>query len=136
MDTNVIVSAMRSPSGRNRQVLRACLEGRLQPILGQALFSEYEDVLGRDALFAGTPLSLVERQDLLDAFFHVTEWVRVYYLWRPNLRDEGDNHVLELAVAGSASVIITNNVSDFQRTELRFSEVRILRPDEIMKELI
>ena len=29
-------------------------------------------------------------------------WVRVYYLWRPNLPDEADNHLVELAVAGNA----------------------------------
>ncbi|MDD5028207.1 MAG: PIN domain-containing protein [Rhodoferax sp.] len=32
----------------------------------------------------------------------------IYYLWRPNLRDEADNHVLELAVAAGAQAIITN----------------------------
>lgn len=84
----------------------------------------------------GTPLSIAERQDLVDGFLHVTEWVRVHCLWRPNPHDKGDNHALELAVAGSASAIVTNNVDDFQRTELRFSEVWILRPNEIMKELI
>ena len=31
------------------------------------------------------------------------------FLWRPNLRGEGDNYVLELAAARGASSIITHN---------------------------
>lgn len=57
------------------------------------------------------------------------------YLWRPNLRDEGDNHVVELAVAGGASTIITNNVADFRDSDLRFPDIRILTPRDLMKEL-
>jgi putative PIN family toxin of toxin-antitoxin system len=136
VDTNVMVSAIRSPDGLNRRILRACLEGKVQPIMGQTLFLEYEDVMSRDSLFAGTPLKRSERGLLLDAFLSACEWVRVYYLWRPNLRDEGDNHVLELAVAGSADAIVTNNVDDFRGPGLKFPAVRILRPAEAMKELL
>lgn len=28
-------------------------------------------------------------------------WTRIYFGWRPNLRDEADNHLVELAVAMS-----------------------------------
>jgi predicted nucleic acid-binding protein len=38
------------------------------------------------------------------------------------LRDEGDNRVLELAVAGGASMIVTNG------------EIRVFRPDTVIKE--
>ena len=62
-------------------------------------------------------------------------WVDVYYLWRPNLRDEEDNHILELAVAGGASMIVTNNVRDFQRADLRFPGIRIITPRDLVKEL-
>jgi len=120
--------------GQNRAILRACLEERLRPVLGQSLFLEYEAVLGRD-LFQKSPLSTVERRQLFDAFLSVCEWVPVYYLWRPNLRDEGDNHIVELAVAGSAAMIVTNNVADFRGAELRFPEIRVLRPPDALKEL-
>lgn len=36
------------------------------------------------------------------------------------MRDEGDNHVAELAVAGGASMIVTNNRADFAGSDLRF----------------
>ena len=121
-----------SASGHNRGVLRSCFEGRVQPIVGTALFHEYEDVLGREELFAGSPLSGGERVGFFEAFLSVCEWTQVYYLWRPNLRDEGDNHLVELAVAGGAGLIVTNNVRDFRGPELRFGSVRVLNPGEFM----
>ena len=135
IDTNVLVAALLRSEGRNRQVIRACLEGRLRPILGEALFLEYEAVLGRTELFRKSPLSEPERQRLLDAFLSVCEWVQIYYSWRPNLRDEADNHILELAVAGGATMIVTNNVTDFRNAELQFPGIRTLTPLEVWKEL-
>lgn len=38
----------------------------------------------------------------------VSQWVKIYYGWRPNLPDEGGNHLFELAVAGSADEIVTS----------------------------
>lgn len=134
VDTNVLAGALLRSEGRNRAVLRACFLGQLHPVIGEALFLEYEDVLGRDALFRRSPLSKAERLRLFEAFLSTCEWVEVYYRWRPNLRDEADNHLIELAVAAQASVIITNNIADFSSAALRFP-VRILSPGEVMKEV-
>ena len=135
INTNVLAGALLRREGQNRDVLRACFQEHLKPLVGQALFLEYEDVLGREQLFRKSPLSASERRQLFEAFLSVCEWVQVYYLWRPNLRDEGDNHILELAVAGGASVIVTNNVADFRGSELRFADIRILSPKILLKEL-
>lgn len=78
----------------------------------------------------------VEEQAVrFEAFLSVCDWIQVYYLWRPNLRDEGDNHLIELAVAGGAAMIVTNNVRDFQRPELRFPSIRVVAPEAFRKEL-
>ena len=135
IDTNVFVGALLSRGGRNRDVLRACFEDRLQPVMGHSLFLEYEEVLGRESLFRKSPLSAPERQELFEDFLNVCEWVQVYYLWRPNLRDEGDNHVLELAVAGAARMIITNNIGDFRGPDLRFPDINVLSPKDAFQEI-
>ncbi|MEO5924901.1 MAG: putative toxin-antitoxin system toxin component, PIN family [Bryobacteraceae bacterium] len=134
VDTNVFVGALIGREGHNRQVLRACLLGRIHPLMGQALFTEYQAVLSRD-LYSKSPLSLGERAELFEAFLHVCTWVQVYYSWRPNLRDEGDNHVLELAIAGRASAVVTNNISDFAQGNLIFPEIQILTPAHFLKEM-
>jgi putative PIN family toxin of toxin-antitoxin system len=136
VDSNVLVASMISRRGENRAALRACLEGRVQPLIGEALFLEYEDVLGRPALFRRSPLSRSERRELFEAFLSVCEWVEVYFGWRPNLPDEGDNHVIELAVAGGAASIVTNNVSDFLRAELKFPQIHIVRPRDFVRSLL
>jgi len=104
-------------------------------MMGQALFLEYEDVLNRRDLFRTSPLSRQERQELFAAFLSVCEWVQIYFSWRPNLPDEADNHIVELAVAGGAAMIVTNNVRDFQGADLRFPDLRIVAPRELVKEL-
>lgn len=134
VDTNVFVAAVRSAKGSNRDILRLCLNYRCEPLMGTSLFLEFEDVMGRESLFRECPISSRERDNLFRAFLSVCRWTHVYYSWRPNLGDEGDNHVLELALAGGAQTIVTNNIKDFKGGELAFPEVRILRPNEFIKE--
>jgi putative PIN family toxin of toxin-antitoxin system len=103
LDTSVLVAALRSEGGASRAVIRVCLRRRCQPLMGEKLFNEFEDVVGRPGLFRTSPLTPPEGKQLVDAFLSVCEWVRVFYLWRPNLPDEQDNHLVELAVAGMAA---------------------------------
>jgi predicted nucleic acid-binding protein len=103
--------------------------------MGSALLAEYEDVLGRNELFSGCRLSFKERNELLDIFLSVCEWTRVYYIWRPNLPDEVDNHLIELAIAGGADLIVTRNLRDVQRGELQFPQLRIISPEDFLKEI-
>lgn len=135
VDTSVFIAAILSPAGENRDVLRTCLLGKARPIMGAALFHEYEDVLGRSELMAKGPLTTTERQILFDAFLSVTDWVKVYFLWRPNLPDEADNHLIELALAGSAETIVTNNMKDLQHGELRFPSLKIQTPRQFLSTL-
>jgi putative PIN family toxin of toxin-antitoxin system len=135
VDTNVITAAMLSPAGSNRDVLRACLKGLAKPLVGEALFQEYADLVHRSALMSKSPLTLEERETLLDAFLSVCEWVRVYYLWRPNLPDEADNHLVELAIAGGADALVTSNTRDVKRSELNFPHLQIQTPAQFLKTL-
>jgi predicted nucleic acid-binding protein len=121
--------------GASRAVLQACLEGRLQPLMGAALFAEYESLTGREAVFQSCRLDASQRDELLNSFLSVCRWTTIYYGWRPNLRDEGDNHLIELAVAGRASAVITKNARDFRSAELHFPGLKILLPEEALKEI-
>ena len=135
MDTNVFIAALLSATGSNRAVLRACLSGKVTPLMGAALFAEYEDLLARDALLKACPISSAGRRALLEALLSVSTWVKIYYLWRPNLPDETDNHLVELALAGHADAIVTNNVRDLRSGELNFPDLRILTPSQFIKTL-
>ena len=128
VDTNILVSAILSPDGAARNVLRQCLTEEARPLISNSLFLEYEDVLSREELFDMAPLSSKERALLLDAFLGVCQWINVAFLWRPNLPDESDNHLIELAVAGNAKWIVTGNTKDIAAGELVFDSFRIITP--------
>lgn len=132
IDTNIFVAALISDAGYNREVLRGCLHREYQPLMSNALFLEYEDVVNRKDILDLCPVSPVEIQDLLDAFCSVSEWVSIYFLWRPNLADEADNHILELAIGGNADKIVTNNTRDFRASELTFPAVEIVTPEQLL----
>lgn len=134
LDTNVFVSSLLNPFGRSASVLELCFRGYYKPIMGTALFLEYEDVVNRENIFDRCLLTVSERQQALNDLLSITRWVRVYYAWRPNLRDEGDNHVMELAIAGGATAIVTQNVRDFRQSELSFPDIAILTPDQLLQE--
>lgn len=60
-------------------------------------------------------------------------WVEIYFSWRPNLFDEGDNHLIELAVAGGTKALVTRNTADFKRAELKFPNLAILTPEQFLE---
>jgi predicted nucleic acid-binding protein len=132
VDTSVFVAALKSADGAARQVLRLCLQGKMSPIMGHKLFLEFSDVLERRGLFGSSPASQEDREALFHGFLSVCRWVNIFFLWRPNLPEEGDNHVLELAVAGGAAMVITHNVSDFAGG-LKFPGVQVLTPGQYLR---
>lgn len=133
LDTNVFVAALLSKDGASREIIRLSLQGEVVPLMGEKLFYEYEDVLGRGDVFRQCILSSTEREQLFNAFLASCKWVPIFFLWRPNLPDEGDNHIVELAVAGSAETIVTQNERDFKRGELKFAGIQILTPGDFLK---
>ncbi|MFZ0788052.1 MAG: putative toxin-antitoxin system toxin component, PIN family [Chromatiaceae bacterium] len=133
VDTNVLVAACLREEGSSRAVIKRCLRRHSVPLIGTALFTEYEDLMSRDALFARSPLRKEERLQLFKGFLAVCRWTDVYFAWRPNLPDEADNHLIELAVAGGAAAIVSRNVRDLMGGELRFPQVRILTPEQCLE---
>lgn len=133
IDTNVFVDAC---LGRVRcqQVIEMCFTDRLTPLMGTALFLEFESVLSRDFVDRKSRLSVQERNELLDVFLSRCLWTPIYFGWRPNLPDEADNHLIELAVAGHAQRIVTSNISDVGQGEMRFEQFAVCTPEQLMQE--
>ena len=133
LDTNIMVAGLLRGGGSARAVLRACLSGQYQPVLGPALMAEYEDVLGRTDLFTDSVLSAKERDEVFDGFLNRCRWVEVFFAWRPNLPDEADNHLIELGVAARADAIITRNLRGISHGELKFPSLRVLTPEHCLE---
>ena len=132
IDTNIFISAILSQKGSAIEILRLALHKIIKPQIGLKLFMEYEDVLLRDKIISNSKLSASEIDELFNALLSVSKWNEIYYLWRPNLKDEGDNHIVELAVASNAKYIITHNKKDFLENELYF-DFKVLTAKEFLE---
>jgi putative PIN family toxin of toxin-antitoxin system len=136
IDTNVFISAILGKNGSYaRLIIEAVFDEVFRPLMGEALFNEYWDVLTRDALFENCPLNREEREELFASFLGCCQWTKIYFNCRPNLKDEKDNHIIELAVAGGARRIVTQNIRDLMSGELNFSELEIMTPETFVKEV-
>jgi putative PIN family toxin of toxin-antitoxin system len=134
LDTDVVVTALRSVSGGSNALMMAVASGRLVSLVTPALFLEYEAVLKRpeQRLAHGLELATIDR--FLAAFAAATEAVEVSFQWRPQLRDANDEMVLETALNGQADALVTHNVKDFTGAAKK-SGLRILRPGDVLKEI-
>ena len=133
VDTSVLISALIGKEGPSREVLKRCLLGNFKPLISNALFLEYEDVSSRKNILELCPLKPIEIRELLNSFYSVCSWVSIYYLWRPNLNDENDNFLIELAIAGNGDLIVTNNIKDLKGAELRFANLEIVTPEIFLR---
>ncbi len=56
--------------------------------------------------------------DFIDEILLKSQTQNIYFLWRPWLKDEKDDMILELAIASQADYIVTFNLKDFRNIEL------------------
>jgi predicted nucleic acid-binding protein len=130
----VIVAAVRSASGASRGLLEAMHAGRLIGVVSVPLLLEYEAVLSRPEHLRARDLSLDEVDAILDGLAGVMEHVVLHYLWRPLLRDGDDDMVLETAINGRATAIVTFTLRDYGRWPESFG-IGVLRPTECLRRL-
>jgi putative PIN family toxin of toxin-antitoxin system len=131
IDTNILVSALRSRRGWSHRILTLVDSGRFVPCLSVPLVLEYEAAAKRLCRKGGLTVATVDT--IIDYLCRVSSHHRIHYLWRPLLRDPGDDMVLELAVAAQADYIVTYNRADFSGAE-RFA-VEVLTPAEFLRRI-
>ena len=115
LDTNVLFAGLYSSLGASYQILRAIEEDKIKTVISTTLLFEYEDVLKRKKLNLGLTSQQIEI--ILDNLCDLSEYQKIYFLWRPYLRDPKDDHVLEVAVASKTQIIVTHNIKDFKGVE-------------------
>ncbi len=132
IDTNVLVSGLRSNKGASFRVLRGIQTGAVKPVVSVALFLEYQDVLPRPGLLPAhmSPAAIIA---FLDAFLLKSEHQDIYFKWRPWLPDPKDECVLDAVVAAGCIPIVTNNLRDFRPAPKL--GIRVMTPWELVTEL-
>ncbi len=131
IDTNVIIVGLRSTKGSAYQLLQLIGKGVFNINISVPLTLEYHDVLLRQ--LPHLQLSKTDVEDLVDYYCDVGQQHEIFYLWRPTLRDPGDEMLLELAVKAQCDFIVTFNKRDFQGVE-KFGLIAVT-PNEFLVEL-
>jgi putative PIN family toxin of toxin-antitoxin system len=132
VDTCVIVAGLRSQLGASNRILTLVAERRLVPLVTTVLFFEYEDVLNRPEQRLATDMEKEDVLGFLAALASAAEPVDVHFMWRPQLADPADELVLEAAVNGRASAIVTHNVRDFLPAARDF-EIEVITPSVMLQ---
>jgi putative PIN family toxin of toxin-antitoxin system len=127
LDTNTLVSGL-GWGGVPGRVVDAALAGRFEIVSSRALLEELRRVLHypKLATVVGDPDEIVDLLALTSVMVEPTETVDV-------VRDPDDNRVVEVAIAGSADVIVTG---DADLLDLRaVGSVRVLTATQFLAEL-
>lgn len=131
IDTNVLVSALRSRRGASYRLLKLIDSPKIEVHISVPLFLEYEDAAKRLVRRGG--LGSTDVDAILDYVAHISKHQQIFFLWRPALKDPKDDMVLELAVAAGCNAIVTYNKKDFVGVE-RFG-IRLLDPRQLLAEI-
>ena len=131
LDTNVLFSGLYSARGASYRILELIEQERVKTIISPALVFEYEEILRRKK--RDLNLSDADIDVVLDNLCLHGEHRKIYFLWRPHLRDPKDDHILELAVAADRSRIVTHNTRDFEGAGL--FGIEVMKPREFLQEI-
>ncbi|CAN5356317.1 putative toxin-antitoxin system toxin component, PIN family [soil metagenome] len=131
LDTNVLVTSLRSSRGASFKLISLLRDGRFEIHLSVPLAVEYEEVLERERESLG--LSHSEVGDFLDYLCRIAHLHEMYFLWRPFLPDPKDEMILDLAVKARCHFIVTYNKSDFRGVE-QFG-IRAVTSKEFLQEM-
>ena len=121
LDTDVVVAAMRSPTGASAELIRMARRQELTVAASVSLMMEYEAVCLRDEHMVAAGLNHGQVMTFLDAIAGFVKPVKVHFLWRPQLRDPADELVLEAAVNADVDALVSFNIRHFKAAVAKFN---------------
>lgn len=128
IDTNVMIAGLRSRRGFSYRLLTQVGQGYFDINLSVPLVLEYEEVLLKQEKELLIDKQAIE--DIINYHCRVGRHHRIFYLWRPLLKDPDDEMILELAVRGNCDVIVTFNKTDFKNAEM--FDIKVQTPGEFL----
>lgn len=132
IDTNVIISSLQSNLGASHLLMSLLGQNKFNFYISVPVVLEYEELcLQKMELFG---LSEDEIQKVIDYYCAVGISSKIFFLWRPFLRDFHDDMMLELAFASGCDSIITYNLKDFKNVEKVFG-IKIVTPKQFLYEI-
>ena len=110
LDTNIVVRGFINPRSSSGRILFACEQRRVVPLMSGELLGEYRATLGHPAILERYPrLNRPEITAAIERLVYVSDLYRRTGVKFALPRDPKDAPVIELAIAGQASHIITTD---------------------------
>lgn len=134
LDTDVVIAALRSPRGASAAILRMVEDGQCTMLLSVALALEYQAKCILSEHRVAAKLTEQEAAAFITTLVELAEPVHMWFLWRPQLQDPGDEMVLETAVNGRADALITFNLRDYAGVTAKFG-ITVLQPRDALRRL-
>lgn len=132
IDTNIFIASIYSRRGYAYALFSQIDNERFEINLSIPLILEYEDVAKR--MTTKFAISSQDIDVIIDYICSIGNKRKIFYLWRPFLKDPKDDMVLELAVMAKCNYIVTYNKKDFEQVKNQFG-ISIVTPDEFLQEI-
>ena len=130
LDTNVVLAALLSQNGASHLILKLILDENLNIALTTPVVLEYDDVFNRREILENLDLSREQVEDVSDLLVLLADKHSIYYRLRPNLLDEDDNLFVECAFTSNSRYLVTSNIKDFTRGELKNYPFEVITPGD------
>ena len=131
LDTDVIIAAMRSPEGGSAALLNLIDQGFGTILLSVPFILEYEAICHLPEHRLASGLNGKEIDVFISTLVDMAYPVDIHYHWKPQLRDPGDEMVLETAINGRADALVTFNHKDYGDIPARFG-IELMLPREAL----
>lgn len=129
IDTNVLVAALTNSGGAAARIVDAWVEDRLEVVSSEATLREAELILDSRWLRRIVPSDMIDA--LLDLLWTRSTRVRATQIEGLPLKDEGDRRLVEAAIQGGASYLIT---ADAELLKYRgYGAAEFIKPTEFLK---
>ncbi len=125
IDTNVLLSALYLNKGASYKLLSIIDSNKFVVNISTTLIYEYEEILKQKS-----KLEFKYIDSILNYICKIGKKNKIFYLWRPKLKDADDDFLLELAVK-SGSIIVTLNGKDFKQAK-QFN-LKVMTPKEFLQ---
>lgn len=131
LDTNILVSGLRSRNGASHEILSRLVQKEFELIIGNTVLAEYDEVLKRECPCFGVPLATVNR--FLDALCAGATYFPTSSFWKPALPDPDDEAFAQLALEAKVGYLVTCNQRHFPPD--RLPALRVVTPKEFLRVL-
>lgn len=131
LDTNILLSALRSRNGASHEILSRLVKREFELIIGNTVLAEYDEVLKRECPGFGVPVATVNR--FLDALCAGATCFSTSSFWKPALPDPDDEAFAQLALEAKVGYLVTCNLRHFPSG--RLPALRVVSPKDFLQVL-